>query len=212
MPVTREQLEAIMPQAKAANRVPQWVMPLNTAMAQFDISSKPRIAMFLGNMAIESGQLSAREENLNYSAERLRQVFPGMFAGRPEKADQLVAAGKEAIANFIYDDANRPPSVRLGNKQPGDGFKYRGRGPLQTTGRNNYVAFFRKVDMPDDSDPDFLLSPDGGSTASAFYWSSHGCNPLADAGDFTECVRRINSALLDLVKRQAFFNAAMDVL
>ena len=213
MPITAQQLGAIMPRAQAANRVTVWVGPLNAAMTRFQIdASKPRMAMFLGNLAVESGELSAREENLRYSADRLRQVFPGMFAGNPGKADEIVAGGPQAIANFIYDDANRSPRARLGNTQPGDGFKYRGRGPLQITGRDNYAAFFRSVGMPTDSDPDFLLSPDGGSVAGAHYFRSHGCNELADAGDFDGCVAAINSAKLGFAERQAFFNTAMATL
>ena len=213
MPVSQDQLEAIMPDSKTDGRAAAWAAPLNAALDRFEINTTPRIAMFIGNMAVESGQLSAREEDLRYSANRLRAIFPGMFAGAKSViADQIVAAGHPAIANYIYDDANRPPTARLGNTQPGDGFRYRGRGPLQTTGRSNYAAFFASVGMPKDSDPDFLLTPDGGSTASAFFWKSHGCNPLADAGDFSGCVSKINPAQVDMAKRQAFFAKAMAVL
>lgn len=212
MAITELQLGTIMPNALAGNRAAIWVGPLNSAMDRFAITGKMRCAMFLGNLAVESGELSAREENLRYSADRLRAVFPGMFKQNPGKANELVAGGPQAIANFIYDDANRPPKNRLGNTQPGDGFKYRGRGPLQITGRDNYAAFFKSVGMAADSDPDFLLSPDGGSVAAGHYWKTHGCNDFADSGDFDGCVGAINSAMEGLEKRRAFFNQAMATL
>ena len=212
MAITEQQLGAIMPDALAGNRTAVWVKPLNDAMERFGITGKMRCAMFLGNLAVESGELKAREENLRYSADRLRQVFPGMFRQNPAKADELVAGGAPAIANFIYDDANRPKGARLGNVNPGDGFKFRGRGPLQITGRDNYVAFFKSVGMPANSDPDFLLLPDGGSVAAGHYWQSHGCNDFADAGDFEGCVAAINSASEGLERRRAFFNQALATL
>ena len=135
-----------------------------------------------------------------------------MFANRPELADQLVAQGEQAIGNFIYDDANRSPSGKLGNVNPGDGFRYRGRGPLQITGRANYTRFFKAVGMPVDSDPVFLETPAGGAVSAAHYWKTHGCNERADEGDFDECVKLINPGLVDLEKRRDFHAKAAQLL
>lgn len=210
MPVRAEQLGQIMPNAGA--RAGQWIDPLNKAMARFEINTNDRIAMFLANVAVETGELKSRVENLHYSGKRLREVFGAMFAGRPELADELAAKGEEAIGNFIYADKNRSPSGALGNVDDGDGFKYRGRGPLQLTGRANYERFFQAIGMPKNSDPVFLEQPEGGAVSAAHYWKTHGCNQLADSGDFDGCVRKINPGMVDLEKRRDFHAAAQAAL
>jgi putative chitinase len=212
MPIVLDQLVKIMPNAGTSGRAAQWIDPLNGAMTRFEISSSPRMAMFLANIAVETGELRSRVESLRYSGARLREVFGSMFAGRPELADQLAAQGEEAIGNFIYADKNRSPSGRLGNVNEGDGFKYRGRGPLQITGRSNYARFFRDVGMSEDSDPVFLEQPEGGAVAAAHYWKTRGCNQTADAGDFDGCVRKINPGMIDLEKRRNFHAAAQAAL
>jgi len=167
--------------------------------------------MFLANMAEETGELAAQEENLRYSGERLRQVFPSMFARDPSLADQLAAQGPEAIANYIYADANRPAGYRMGNVSPGDGWKFRGRGGMMTTGRNNYERLFRAIGLPADTDPDRLLEPEIGALSAALYWKTRGCNEMADLGNFTDAVRAVNGGTINMAKRlhylQAFQNA-----
>jgi len=192
MPVTRDQFAVIMPAAKAAGRLDTWYAPVTNEMISHGITTPTREAMFLANVAEETGELAAREENLRYSGQRLCQVFPSMFRDRPQFAEQLAGHGPEAIANYIYADANRPPGYRMGNVHPGDGWLYRGRGPMQLTGRGNYARFFRSLGMPEDSDPDLVLSPEVGARSAAHFWQEAGCNELADTGDFAAVVKRVN--------------------
>lgn len=204
--ITKRQLGLAMPAALSAGRIDTWYDPLANAMRRYDISTDTRVAMFLANVAEETGQLQAKEENLHYSGDRLIAVFPSLFASNQDLAYQLAGQGPEAIANYIYDDANRPPGYKMGNTHPGDGWKYRGRGPDQETGRDNYVKYFRSKGLPDDTDPDVLLDPAHGAEASAQQWHDAGCNALADAGNFAGVVRAINGGMNGYAQRQMYLD------
>lgn len=210
--ITERQIGLAIPQAAAAGRVRDWYPPLVDAMLRYGITSDRRIAFFLANVAEETGQLQARTENLNYSGDRLIQVFPSLFAANPDKAYELAAGGPQAVANYIYADAARPPGYRMGNTEPGDGWKYRGRGPMQITGKSNYRRFFSAVGMPADSDPDLLARPELGALSAAEYFRRAGCNGLADAGDFVSAVIKINGGTNGLVARQHYLKRFQEAL
>lgn len=210
--ITEYQLGLALPTARASGRLRQWYPALVAAMEGHGISTPNRFTYFLANVAEETGQLQAKEENLNYSADRLIAVFPSMFSANPQAAHELASLGPEAIGNYLYADAHRPPGYRMGNIHPGDGWKYRGRGPMQITGRNNYRQFFRAVGLPDDSDPNVLLQPAYGARSAAEYWSRKGCNELADAGEFTKCVIKINGGTTGLASRCAYLKRLQDAL
>ena len=127
--ITKDQLDKAIPLARDGD-IEKYYQPLVNAMTKFDINTKRRIAAFLANVAHESGSLRHNEENLNYSAERLMQVFPRYFRGRNVWAYNH---HPELIANVVY-------SSRMGNgdSRSGDGWKFRGRGLIQLTGKDNY--------------------------------------------------------------------------
>ena len=129
--VTEAQLREIMPTAGA--RTARFVDPINQAMRAHGINTNEHRAAFLAQISVESGELHRVEENLNYSAARLQVVWPRRFpnaaAARPYTHDP------EALANHTY--ANR---LGNGDVASGDGWRYRGRGLMQTTGRSNYRA------------------------------------------------------------------------
>lgn len=111
----------------------------------FDIETIEQLANFLGQMAHESSNFTRMRENMNYSSQRLSEVWPQHFAVDPKakkkKPNELAKSlhlKAEAIANYVYADKNRTARYKLGNTEPGDGWKFRGNGPLQTTGRNNH--------------------------------------------------------------------------
>ncbi len=85
----------------------------------------------------------------------------------------------------------------LGNTQPGDGRRYKGRGPIQLTGRSNYRAAGLWFGLPLEQDPELAAKPAVGFRVAAWYWTSRGCNALADSGDFRGITRRINGAATD---------------
>ena len=205
MPVnlTEQQLKEIMP---GCTDPATWVPALNEAMDRFDISSSERMAAFLAQIAHESGQLTRLSENLTYSAQRLMQVWPKRFPSM-EKARQY-ERNPEKLANNVY-------AKRLGNgdEASGDGWRYRGRGLIQLTGRDNYRAAAQGIDLPLEDDPDLLLQPGPAALSAAWFWKSHGLNELADASaDFSTITKRINGGTVGLNERVAFWEKAKDAL
>lgn len=185
-PVTLETLRAVCPQCPA-ERARLFVEPLNAALEAASIDTPARVAAFLAQAAHESAQLRVLEENLNYSAERLLALFSSRLTAF--EAAQL--AGKpEAIANRLYGG-------RMGNgdERSGDGWRYRGRGIFQVTGRDNYRTC--SVAICGDADtllanPEFLTDPDYACMAAAWFWGEHRLNFFADAGDFDGISDTIN--------------------
>ena len=173
--MTRAVLAAVMPRAaKAPDAV---VGALDAAMRRFEIATPARMAAFCAQLAHESGQLQRWTENLSYRWERLRQVFPKYF---PSDAEARPFDRKpERIANRVY--ANR---MGNGPEASGDGWRYRGRGPIQLTGRDNYRACGQGIGVDLIADPDLLVTPEPGCLAAAWFWARNGLNALADAGDF----------------------------
>lgn len=100
----------------------------------------------------------------------------------------------------------------LGNVQPGDGFKFRGRGLLQTTGRANYAALSGHLGVDYLSDPDRLSQPLDAARSAGYFWQSHNLGPVADAGDFLKVVRTINGGYNGLSERQMLWASAKAAL
>lgn len=100
----------------------------------------------------------------------------------------------------------------LGNTQPGDGFKFMGRGLIQVTGRDNYDKAGRALGLPLTTDPDLLAEPRNAARSAGWFWFSHGCNALADSGQFQLLTRRINGGLNGLPDRETRWAWAKEVL
>jgi putative chitinase len=204
--ITRAQLVAVMPNSAAV--ADRFVRPLAEAMTKYGISTPARQAAFLAQLAHESAELRRTQENLNYSWERLRKVFPRYFRTDPEA--QAYDRQPERIANRIY--ANR---MLNGDETSGDGWRFRGRGPIQVTGRENYRKSGQALGIALESDPDRLLDPAIGCMAAAWYWHSRGLNSLADSDDenaFREITRRINGGFFGLEERVHFWERARAAL
>lgn len=174
-------------------------MPLATAMQVWEINTPIRIAGFLAQISHESGHLSRFIENLNYSADGLARVWPSRYAVNPRASvkvpndlAQRLHRNPEMIANHTY-------SNRMGNGpiESGDGWKYRGRGPKQITGANNYMAYAQaKNNHTLFTHPDQLLVPSIGADAAGWFWATNGCSPLMDAGDYRGVTLAINGGLI----------------
>jgi putative chitinase len=204
--LTRQELLAIMP--GAAEVAARYLKPLNDAMVQYSINTPARQAAFLAQLAHESAELTFVEENLDYSWERLRKVFPRYFSN--DISAQSYDHEAERIGNRIY--ANR---LGNGDEASGDGYRYRGRGPMQVTGRENYRRCGQAIAINLEADPDRLAEPEIGCRAAAWYWHNRGLNTLADANDeaaFREITRRINGAFLGLEARITFWRRASETL
>lgn len=157
-------------------RPEQWALPLAEAMAAYDIDSFNRASMFLATCAHESARFSRLEENLNYSAAALLRVFPQRFTPA-EAADYALKPAR--VANRAY--AGRGGN---GEEASGDGWRYRGRGPIQITLRDNYLRCGDAIGLPLLDNPDLLLGASAGAKAAAWFWWQAGCNFVADEGDF----------------------------
>lgn len=182
-------LAAIMPRCTAPVL---WAPELAEAGARFAISTRVRMAAFLANLAVESGELTRLEESLNYSPKALRAQWRSHFTA--EQAEQLGRttehrANQPAIAERAYGMRSD-----LGNTMPGDGALFIGRGAIQVTGRANYQAVADKFGLKLLEVAAWLQSRQGAALSAAHYWNSRGLNALADDGKFDECCRRINGA------------------
>lgn len=187
--------------------VDKWLPWLNMTMARFNISTPMRQAMFLSQIAHESGGFRHVSENLNYSASALRRVF-GKYFPTDEMAYEY-ARKPEKIANRVY--ANR---MGNGNEASGDGWKYRGRGLIQLTGKDNYLSFSLAADNNSFIDPGLLTEPEYAAMSAGWYWQDNGLNVLADTGDVRAVTRRINggyNGLADRQKKYAAIIATADV-
>jgi len=159
------------------------------------------LSAFLGQILHESDGLTRLEENLSYSAERLTVVWPGRF---PTKADaQPYARNPEALANKVYGG-------RMGNTEPGDGWKYRGRGPLQVTGRDNYRSVGGIVGQDLEAMPELLEQPRFALEACIAWWEDRIPDELL--GDPEKTTRRVNGGLIGLAHREELTNAAREAL
>lgn len=198
--ITLDQLQQIMPAAPAG-----WVDPLNAAMAEFGIATPLQMAAFMAQAAHESGELKRLEENLNYSAQRLVQVWPRRFT-RQEAA--AYARQPERIANRAY--AGR---MGNGNEASGDGWRYRGRGIFQLTGRDNYRRAASALGLGLLADPDQLLQPINAARSAGWFWFDRGLNALAESRYFERITAVINGpAMLGAKERYAYYVRAKSVL
>lgn len=199
MMLMRDDLVAVMP--RAANAADRLTPALDAAMARYEIDTPARMAAFLAQLAHESGQLQRWSENLTYRWQRLREVFPKYF--RTDADAQAFDRQPERIANRVYGG-------RMGNgpEASGEGWRYRGRGPIQLTGKDNYRACGADIGVDLVNQPERLETPEVGCLAAGWFWAKRGLNALADAGDFVAITKKINGGLIGLEEREAFWEQA----
>lgn len=180
----------------------QWAKALLDPMRSSGITTPRRIAAFLAQCSIESAGFRVLEENLHYSAERLCQVWPGRF---PTLASALgCARDPEALANFVYGE-------RMGNTAPDDGWRYRGAGLLQLTGKDNYARFAMFTKQPVDDMPNYVRTVAGAAMSAAWFWSDRKLNYFADGWAITSLSQRVNGGAMSAADRIAMSNRALAV-
>jgi putative chitinase len=197
--VTLEQILTLAPSTRSSYR--KAFALGQDVLDRFGISDTPlRVAHFVAQMMHESGALTIQFENLNYSAERLPKVWPTRFQPRGPLAPSDFAHNPEKLANEVYGG-------RMGNADAGDGYRYRGRGLLQLTGKDNYVEASTNLQKADSTAPDFADDPDAVIAAewclkvAASEWTSKGCNGAADKDLIRTVTKRINGGLTGLANR-----------
>lgn len=179
----------------------KWLEDIESACVIYRIDRNARIAAFLAQCAHESQGFLHLQENLNYKAERLMQVWPKRFHDLAQ-AEQY-AHNSARLANYVYAD-------RMGNgdAESGDGYKFRGRGLIHATGRDMYTWLSEELNIECLLNPDLLLVPRYAAWSAAAIWAlNKNLNPLADTGDFKEITRRINGGYNGLDDRLARWNA-----
>jgi putative chitinase len=187
---------------KLKGHVPQVVIDsIPEVASKFGINTPLRVAHFLAQCGHESGGFRVTQENLNYSAKGLNGIFRKYFP--TEASAAAYARQPQKIANKVY--ANR---MANGSEASGDGYKFRGRGYIQLTGRDNYTQFGKAIGVDIPSNPD-LVSSKYALASAAWFWSKNGLNKLADNGAsdtaVTAITKRVNGGTIGLADRIKHF-------
>lgn len=190
----------------SAELAARWFQPVDAAMKEFGITAPADQAMFIAQVGHESGGFSAVVENLNYTPSALVATFGKRIT--QQQADALGrttehAARQDAIANLVY-------SNRLGNKAPGDGWKYRGRGLIQITGLDNYRTCGAALKLDLVTSPEQLEQELQAARSAAWFYTSKGC--MAYGADITRVTRIINGGLNGIDDRKIRYNQARAAL
>jgi putative chitinase len=212
--ITISQLQA----AKIKNPE-KWLDAVEATCQEFEINTPERIASFLAQTSHESGGYTMLSENLNYKAATLAACWPNRFAElgpdkKPKKDDKgkliptavanSIAGKPELIANLVY-------SSRMGNgpAESGEGWKYRGRGLKQLTGKDNYTRCGNALGVDLVSNPDLLLEPLYAARSAGWFWKANNLSAFADAGDIKGMTKKINGGFIGLEQRQALYDACI---
>lgn len=199
--ISASHLQSIMPMAIKSN-IEKYLTPLNQTMHQYKINTPLRIAHFIAQLAHESACFRVTTENLNYSVTALQSVFPSYF---PTQEIALQYARKpEQIANRVY--ANR---MLNGDENSGDGWKYRGRGLIQLSGKENYINCDKALQLNLLDSPEQLASvPSAACDSAGWFWEEKKLNQYADEDNIKAITRKINGGDNGLSERKKFLAGA----
>ena len=196
----------------------KWLQPIIETCVEFEINTPQRIAGFLAQTSHESGGYTMLTENLNYRASTLAACWPNRFAEMVNKKPKKDAKGAliptkvalaiekkpELIANMVY-------SNRMGNgtAESGEGWKYRGRGLKQLTGKDNYKRCGEALGVDLVANPDLLLEPMFAARSAGWFWKVNNLSSFADNADIKGMTKKINGGYIGLEQRQALYNKIM---
>ena len=183
----------------------EWVDALNETFLRFNIATKNQKAMFIGQCSHECGNFRILEENLNYRAATLMKLWPKRFP--TQEIANAYDRNPKKIANMVY-------SSRMGNRDEssGDGYRFRGRGCIQLTGHANYFHASKALGVDFVMEPDLVSTPKYAALSGGWFWSTHNCNPPADALDYTKVTKIINGGTIGLDDRIKHVKHALAVL
>jgi putative chitinase len=203
--ITQEQLKQLLPKNPY---VSHWHKALEQLFPDYEINTPHRMAAFIAQCAHESAGFTALVENLNYRWQSLRKVFPKYFPDDAIAQDYANRSNKqEAIANRIY-------ASRMGNgdEASGDGYRFRGRGLIQLTGRHNYTWFAASLEITPEEASEYLTTFEGAAQSACWFWESNKLNQWADKGDILTLTKRINGGTIGLDDRIKHYEHALHVL
>lgn len=187
-----------------------WYDALCELLPKYGITTERRVAHFLSQCAHESGGFKRLEENLNYSSKALRSVFGRYFGSAPKASADEYARNPEMIANRVYNDTYR--KYKMGNTQEGDGWRFRGRGLKQLTGRDNYTRFGKSVGMSAEEAAEYVATPAGAIESACWFWDTNKLNDIADGDDVKRMTKKINGGSIGLDDRKKRYTNALKVL
>jgi putative chitinase len=183
-----------------------WHSVMCVLLPKYEINTPERIAGFVAQCGHESLNFKVLEENLNYSADGLNKIFPKYFerAGRDAKNYHRKP---EAIANVVY-------SSRMGNgdENSGDGWKFRGRGIVQITGKHNYESFGKAIGKNLTEVVEYVGTKMGALESACWYWNSRNINSAADVGDIVKMTKLVNGGTIGLEDRKHHYERALEIL
>jgi putative chitinase len=182
-----------------------WHEALQQLLTDYNINTPLRVAHFVAQTAHESGNYVFVQENLNYKAASLMSVFKKYFPSL-ELAQQY-ANKPQMIANRVY--ANR-----MGNSDEasGDGWRYRGRGLIQLTGKDNYTFFAGSLGINVEEAAEYMATFEGAAQSACFFWEQNNLNRFADANDVKGLTRAINGGYIGLEDRMKHTEHALHIL
>jgi putative chitinase len=166
--------------------VTAWHIALTKILPKYEINTKERVASFIAQTAHESGNYTTLKENLNYSAAGLTKTWNKRFP--TEAAAMPYNRNPEKIANKVYADR-----LGNGNEASGEGWKYRGRGVIQLTGKDNYTAFAKSINKTLDETVTYLETKEGAIESACWFWKTNNLNKWVDIKDFdglSDCINR----------------------
>jgi putative chitinase len=182
-----------------------WCDILNDLLPKYQIDSPQRIASFIAQCSHESGHFQKLIENLNYGVTGLATTWPKRFT--TAELVNKYSRQPEMIANFVY--ANR---LGNGDEASGDGWKYRGRGLIQLTGKSNYQAFADSIKMSLEDLIGHLETKQGAAEAACFFWMNNKLNSYADVGDIKGMTKVINGGYNGLPEREEIYKKTLNIL
>jgi len=183
-----------------------WADAAMEILPKYEINTPNRVAGFFAQTGHESQSLKVLEENLFYRAETLDKIFPKYFKNAGRNAAEY-AKQPQKIANVVY--ANR---MGNGDAASNDGYNFRGRGPIQLTGRENYTNFGKTVGLTAEEVIDYIQTKKGALESACWYWKSRNLNATCDANDIVKMTKLINGGTIGLEDRKKHYNEALAIL
>lgn len=200
--ISLEQIKQLFPKHKDPSGL---TAALNVVLPKYNITGTERVACFLAQCGHESAGFSVMTENLNYSAEGLCKTWPKRFTVATAGA---YARNPEKIANKVYCDR-----MSNGNEASGDGWKYRGRGFIQLTGKDNYTKFSKSCGKSLDETVAYCETVEGAVASACWFWSENKLNErFVDKKDFEGLTKAVNGGLTGLSDRKHHYDAAKKLL
>lgn len=203
MNLTESSLAKMLPRNK---NISVLITALNSVLPKYEINTVNRVAGFLAQCGHESADFTVLKENLNYSTESLNRVFPKYFKNAGRDAN-LYARNPEKIANIVY--ANR---LGNGDTASGDGWRYRGRGAIQLTGKSNYSEFAKSIGKSLEETVAYLETMEGAIESACWFWNSRDINQTCDDNDIVLMTKKVNGGTNGLEERTTHYNNNKKIL